>query len=80
MKRIIHTNALAVGFLLSFGCLPAQDKALQLDSLLQSFHGSGQFTGSVLVAEGGYVLYKRGFGKADVTANVPNQPNIVLDH
>jgi hypothetical protein len=33
MKKIIHTNALAVGFLLSFGCLPAQDKALQLDSL-----------------------------------------------
>jgi CubicO group peptidase (beta-lactamase class C family) len=78
MKKIIHTLALAVGFLLSFGRLPAQDKAAQLDSLVQSFHRQGQFTGAVLAAEGGNVLYKRGFGQADVAANVPNQPNTVF--
>jgi CubicO group peptidase (beta-lactamase class C family) len=78
MKKIIHTIALAVGFLLSFGRLPAQDKAAQLDTLMQSFHRQGQFTGAVLVAEGGNVLYKRGFGQANVAADAPNQPNTVF--
>lgn len=78
MQKIIQTTAVAVGLLLSFGRLPAQDKAAQLDSLIQDFHRKGQFTGAVLVAERGKMLYKGGVGKADVAADVPNQPNTVF--
>ena len=78
MKKIIQTTAMAVGLLLSFGRLPAQDKAAQLDSLLRDFHRKGQFTGAALVAEGGSILYKGGFGRANVAADVPNKPNTVF--
>ncbi len=78
MKKIILTTALAVGCLLSFGSLPAQDKAAQVGGLMQNFHQQGQFTGAVLVAEGGKTLYKAGFGKAEVATGVPNQPNTVF--
>jgi CubicO group peptidase (beta-lactamase class C family) len=69
---------MAAGILLSFDCLLAQDKAVQLNSLMSGFHRNGQFTGAVLVAEGGKVLYKGGFGKADVGANVLNGPGTVF--
>ena len=69
---------MATGILLSCGSLLAQNKAAQLDSLVGSFHRKGQFTGAVLVAEGGKVLYKGGFGKADVAAGVPNGSNTVF--
>jgi CubicO group peptidase (beta-lactamase class C family) len=76
--NIIQTTAWAVGLLLSFGRLAAQDKAAQLDSLVGDFHQKDQFTGAVLVAEGGKTLYKGGFGKAEVAAGVPNRPNTVF--
>ncbi|WP_309609690.1 hypothetical protein [Flavobacterium sp.] len=33
----------------------------------------GQFNGSVLVAEKGKVIYKKGFGMANMEWNIPNQ-------
>jgi CubicO group peptidase (beta-lactamase class C family) len=78
MKLRANAIWMAMGALLSYGSLLAQDKTAQLDSLMRAFHGHGQFTGAVLVAEGGKVLYKGGFGKADVGANVANQPGTVF--
>jgi CubicO group peptidase (beta-lactamase class C family) len=54
-----------------------QSKATRIDALLRSLSERGQFSGSILVAEHGQIIYERGFGKADIkndvafTANTP---------
>ncbi len=78
MKFRTSAICVATGILLSFGSLLAQNKAAQLDSLMKGFHQNGQFTGAVLAAEGGGILYKAGFGKANLAANVANQPGTVF--
>jgi CubicO group peptidase (beta-lactamase class C family) len=53
----------------------AQDKVSQIDALVQQYHDLRQFNGSVLVAESGKVIYKKGFGYANIEWEVPNKPN-----
>jgi CubicO group peptidase (beta-lactamase class C family) len=52
-----------------------QAKADKLDKLISAYAEYGQFNGSVLVAEKGKVIYKKGLGLADMEWNVPNQPD-----
>ena len=51
----------------------AQDKAKQIDQLLTTYNQYGQFNGSALVAENGKVIFKKGFGSANMEWNIPNQ-------
>jgi len=53
----------------------AQDKAAKIDQLMSAYHGLKQFNGTVLVAEGGKVIFKRGYGLANMEWNIPNQPD-----
>lgn len=53
----------------------AQDRAAQIEALLAKYHDFGLFNGTVLVADGGEVIYKKGFGEADMTWGVPNTPD-----
>ena len=53
----------------------AQDKAKKIDDLMTLYYDYGQFNGSVLVAEKGSVIYKKGFGLAEMEWNIPNQPD-----
>jgi CubicO group peptidase (beta-lactamase class C family) len=55
--------------------LKAQSKASQIEDLMSLYTEYGQFNGSVLVAEDGEVLYKHGFGKANMEWNIPNTAN-----
>ena len=55
--------------------LSAQDKAAKIDELLSRYHANGQFNGSVLVAENGNVIYKKGFGLANMEWQIPNSPD-----
>lgn len=43
--------------------------------MLQQYHDSGQFDGAVLVAENGKVIYKNGFGYANMDWEIPNKPD-----
>ena len=52
-----------------------QTKADELDKLISIYAEYGKFDGSVLVAEKGKVIYKKGIGLADMEWNVPNQPD-----
>lgn len=60
-------------------CFPqdgyAQDKIGKIDALIQAYNDLGQFNGSVLVAESGKVIYKKGFGLANREWNIPNKPD-----
>jgi len=53
----------------------SQDKADKIDELMKIYHEYGQFNGSVLVSEGGKVIFKRGYGLAQMEWNIPNKPN-----
>ena len=81
MKRsafsIIFSVLLSLVFLLISVQLHAysQDKISNIDALIQTYNDLGQFNGSVLVAESGKVIYKKGFGLANRECNIPNKPD-----
>ena len=50
----------------------AQTKSQKIDELMSLYHQYGQFNGSVLVAEKGEVIYKKGYGFADMEWEIPN--------
>jgi CubicO group peptidase (beta-lactamase class C family) len=53
----------------------AQTKVEQIEELLSTYEEYGKFNGSVLLSEQGKVIYKKGFGMANMEWNIPNQPN-----
>jgi CubicO group peptidase (beta-lactamase class C family) len=53
----------------------AQDKAKKIDELMTLCASNGQFNGTVLVAEKGRVIFKKGFGLANMEWDVQNQPD-----
>ncbi|WP_338838681.1 serine hydrolase [Flavobacterium ginsenosidimutans] len=75
MKKSIKLIALFVAFQLSMVSIFAQNKAQQIEQLLSKYNEYGQFNGSALVAENGKVIFKKGFGSANMEWNIPNQPD-----
>ena len=59
----------------NFDIAYGQSKIDKLDKLISTYAEYGKFNGSVLVAEKGKVIYKKGFGLADMEWNIPNQPD-----
>jgi len=69
---------LALGLLSIFALqmsVVAQDKVRQIDELMSLYHKYQQFNGAVLVADHGKVIYKKGFGPANMEWNIPNEPD-----
>src|SRR5437762_9724935 len=75
-RTITKTVFLGAFILLSiFNVSCSQTKIDKLDKLISAYSENGQFNGSVLVAEKGIIIYKKGFGLANVEWNIPNQPD-----
>jgi CubicO group peptidase (beta-lactamase class C family) len=55
--------------------LHAQSQVEKLDQLLGLYHDYDEFNGSVLVAMDGEVIYKKGFGLANMEWQIPNAPD-----
>jgi len=53
----------------------AQQNVKKIDALVKQYYDYGQFNGSILVAENGKVIYKKGFGMANMEWNIPNRPD-----
>lgn len=70
-KTIIGIFIIILSVNFSFG----QSKIEQLDELINKYTEYGKYNGSVLVAEKGNVIYKKGFGLANMEWNIPNQSN-----
>lgn len=51
------------------------DKATKLDEFIRPFATSRQFSGVVLAAENGNVIYEKAFGLANADYKIPNEPN-----
>ncbi|MGC4022252.1 MAG: serine hydrolase domain-containing protein [Cyclobacteriaceae bacterium] len=52
-----------------------QTKADKIDKLMRAYVDNGKFNGTVLISDKGQVIYKKGFGFADMEWNIPNQPD-----
>ncbi|HEY0431989.1 MAG TPA: serine hydrolase domain-containing protein, partial [Pyrinomonadaceae bacterium] len=77
-SKISRTACLSLAFisLVVFqATIYAQDKAPKIDALMSLYHKYQQFNGAVLVADNGSVIYKKGFGPANMEWNIPNEPN-----
>lgn len=57
------------------GTVTAQDKAAKIDEVMTAANKYRLFNGSVLVAENGKVIYKKGLGLANMEWNIPNTPD-----
>jgi len=53
---------------------PRGSTVARLDEVLQAYADRGRFQGSVLVATDGKVVYRKGFGPANVESGIPNTP------
>jgi CubicO group peptidase (beta-lactamase class C family) len=73
LPRPAFLAILAFAALSSF--VAAQDKAARIDGLMKVYYDYGQFNGTVLVAENGKIIYKKGFGLANMEWNIPNKPD-----
>jgi CubicO group peptidase (beta-lactamase class C family) len=49
----------------------AQDSAAKIDELMKVYNSYRQFNGAVLVAENGKVIFKKGYGMANMEWNIP---------
>lgn len=59
-------------------CLPAAAEGAKADRvarLLEAYDDAGVFSGAALVAEGGEVIYRGGFGSANRVWGIPNAPS-----
>ncbi|MCX6217909.1 serine hydrolase [Spirosoma sp.] len=65
----------AVVVLLVAGAAFAQTKSAKIDALVQQYVASRQFNGAVLVADKGQVIFKKGYGMANMEWNIPNAPD-----
>ncbi len=76
-RNIIFSSLLSLAFISFFLQNPAysQDKISEIDALIQTYNDSGTFNGTVLVAENGKVIYKKGFGPANREWDIPNKPD-----
>jgi len=77
VERILITTGFLGVFMLiamiNISC--GQSKIEKLDKLIGTYAEYGQFNGSVLVADKGEIIYKKGFGSANMEWNIPNQPD-----
>ncbi len=53
----------------------AQSKADKIDALMRQYYEYGQFNGSILVAENGKIIFKKGYGLANMEWEIPNAPD-----
>lgn len=61
--------------LISTNAIFGQDKTKKIDELMSQYSEYGQFNGSVLVSEQGKIIYKKGFGMANMEWEIPNKPD-----
>jgi CubicO group peptidase (beta-lactamase class C family) len=70
-SRISPLLMTAVWLLAAHASVLAQDKAAKIDELMKTYHSYRQFNGAVLVAENGKVIFKKGYGMANMEWNIP---------
>ena len=66
---------LLVVLVLLAGTAGIADTAAAIDALVGQYAALNQFNGAVLAAEGGKVVFNKGYGKANLEWDIPNAPD-----
>ena len=74
-RAVLLRAAILFAFVFAAACALGADKAVQIDVLVSQYHDLGLFNGTVLVAEGGKVIYKKGFGLANMEWDISLTPD-----
>ena len=69
--RILPLLTAILSLLAAQASVLAQDKAAKIDELMKTYNSYRQFNGAVLVAENGKVIFKMGYGMANMEWNIP---------
>ena len=70
---MLHMKKLFISFLLlPVACLAQKNISTLLDNYMQAQVNVNEFTGTVLVAKKGKIIYEKAFGMADREWNIPN--------
>lgn len=75
MKTFRSTATICALLLLLSEPALAQSKSQKIDALIKPFATANQFSGVVLAAENGKVIYEKAFGVANADYKIPNQVN-----
>lgn len=81
MKQNHSTSFLKIFSLIVFTCLIAnnsaysQEKESEIDKLLQKYQEYRQFNGTALVSDSGKIIFKKGYGLANMEWEIPNEPS-----
>lgn len=67
-----HTAFIISVFWLTISTTFAQTKAEKIDALVRQYVANRQFNGAVLVADKGKVIFKKGYGMANMEWDIPN--------
>ncbi len=79
MRPILKTAFLVLICCLAEGCRDAappdrMDLARRVDAYVMPYVRSNNFSGAILVAKGGEILFRKAYGMANVELSVPNTP------
>ena len=78
MSTFLRSSVMAIAMVAGLGMLVipipgfAQDKAVRIEELMTRYYDYDMFNGTVLVAEKGKVIYKKGFGLANMEWEISN--------
>lgn len=74
-QHAFHRAACIALFLCAAIPVAAQSRADRIARLVERYHQTGKLNGSVLVAEHGHVIYRKGLGEANRSWGIPNTPD-----
>src|SRR5579863_9987933 len=84
MKRIVLNTVIIITGLSFISASPKwykhvagneAGKEKRIDSFMNALNNRGQFTGAILIADHGKLIYKKAFGMADRQNNIPFTPD-----
>lgn len=73
VQRLLFLTVMVV--LLGVSATLAQTKVTKIDALINQYVANRQFNGAVLVADRGKVIFKKGYGMANMEWDIPNAPD-----
>ncbi|HEX8878543.1 MAG TPA: serine hydrolase domain-containing protein [Candidatus Acidoferrum sp.] len=80
-RRLAQTVALLTAVLVPCAAVPAasSNKTADIDNLMSTLYERGQFNGAILVARQREIIYRKGFGKANVQTDIDFTPDTPSD-
>jgi CubicO group peptidase (beta-lactamase class C family) len=74
-RSFVGIAVLAIALISNLGAQTTEGKTRQIGKLMKAFSAERNFSGVVLVAQSGEVLFEEAYGLADIESQIPNTPD-----